>query len=192
MSLDLLDWRRRVADLYAAVRAADGGPAPWERWRSGRQELFASHPESPLRAEGRLDWFPYDPAWRLEAVIEPASGEPWSTAEGVFRRLGTAVLMTPVSTEPARLALWWLEGYAGGLFVPFRDATAGAATYGGGRYLLDTAKGADLGPTAGGLRFDFNYAYNPSCAYDPRWPCPLAPEGNRLTGEVRAGERVPR
>ncbi len=86
--------------------------------------------------------------------------------------------------------LYWLEGYAGGLFVPFADATSGATTYGAGRYLLDTVKGADLGTRDGRLVLDFNFAYNPSCSYDPRWSCPLAPPGNRLTVAITAGERV--
>jgi len=77
-----------------------------------------------------------------------------------------------------------------GLFLPFGDTTNGTTTYGGGRYLLDTAKGADLGGDDGGLVLDFNFAYNPSCAYDPRWVCPLAPPGNRLPVGVEAGERV--
>ena len=90
--------------------------------------------------------------------------------------------------QACTLDLFWLEGYGGGLFVPFRDATAGSETYGAGRYLLDTVKGADLGVESGRLVFDFNFAYNPSCAYDPRWACPLAPPGNRLSVEARAGD----
>jgi uncharacterized protein (DUF1684 family) len=76
------------------------------------------------------------------------------------------------------------------VFVPVKDALAGSLTYGGGRYLIDTVKGADLGGDAlsGRLVVDFNFAYNPSCAYDPRWACPLAPPGNRLAVPVRAGE----
>ena len=86
----------------------------------------------------------------------------------------------------------WLESYGGGLFVPFRDATSGTETYGAGRYLLDTVKGSDLGAAPdGGLILDFNFAYNPSCSYDPKWVCPLAPPGSRLDVEVLAGERHP-
>jgi hypothetical protein len=86
------------------------------------------------------------------------------------------------------LGTYWLDGYAGGLFVPFADATAGAETYGGGRYVLDTAKGADLGSDGDRVVLDFNFAYAPSCAHDPRWRCPLALSANRLTIPVRAGE----
>jgi uncharacterized protein (DUF1684 family) len=81
-----------------------------------------------------------------------------------------------------------MSGYAGGIFVPFRDPTSGSATYGAGRYLLDTVKGADLGGTESTLVLDFNFAYNPSCAYDARWAWPLAPPGNRLALAVRVGE----
>ncbi|MDX1605233.1 MAG: DUF1684 domain-containing protein [Candidatus Competibacterales bacterium] len=75
------------------------------------------------------------------------------------------------------------------LFLPFLDATSGQGSYGGGRYLYDSIKGADLGAGADTLVLDFNYAYNPSCAYDPRWVCPLAPPENRLPFAVEAGER---
>ena len=88
--------------------------------------------------------------------------------------------------------MFWLREYSGGIFVPFRDATNGTETYGGGRYLLDTAKGADLGGDAdrGTIVIDFNFAYQPSCAFDPRWSCPLAPPENRLDIAIRAGERI--
>jgi hypothetical protein len=100
-----------------------------------------------------------------------------------------------VGGKRRRLALHWIEGYGGGLFLPFKDLTnirppAGQGeTYGGGRYLLDTIKGADLGSSADRLVLDFNYAYNPSCAYHPRWACPLAPEENTLPFAVTAGEK---
>jgi uncharacterized protein (DUF1684 family) len=87
------------------------------------------------------------------------------------------------------LDLYWLEGYGGGLFVPFADATSGDETFGAGRYLLDTVKGADLGTEHGRLVLDFNFSYQPSCAYDSRWACPLAPPANRLDMRVEAGER---
>jgi hypothetical protein len=69
-----------------------------------------------------------------------------------------------------------------------KDALAGAETYGGGRYLIDTVKGADLGGDGRWLVVDLNFAYNPTCAYDPAWACPLAPPGNVLSARVRAGE----
>jgi uncharacterized protein len=92
--------------------------------------------------------------------------------------------------EPQSLDLYWLDGYGGGVFLSFADATSGTETYGACRYLLDTVKGSDLGERDGRLVLDFNFAYNPSCAYDPRWVCPLAPPGNRLPVPVRGGERM--
>jgi len=87
--------------------------------------------------------------------------------------------------------VYWMSGYAGGLFLPFRDATSGAETYAAGRYLLDAAKSADLGPgtAPGSLVLDFNFAFQPSCAFDPKWACPLAPPENRLDLRIEAGER---
>ena len=96
-----------------------------------------------------------------------------------------------VGGAPQRLAVYWLADYAGGIFIPFRDATSGDESYGAGRYLWDSAKGADLGSEADLLTLDFNYAYHPSCVQDPRWSCPLAPQENWLPVPVRAGERLP-
>ena len=91
------------------------------------------------------------------------------------------------------LDAWRLASYGGGIFLPVKDALAGVrgGTYGGGRYLLDTVKGADLGPgrAAESLILDFNFAYNPSCAYDPAWACPLAQPGNSVAVEIPVGER---
>ena len=89
----------------------------------------------------------------------------------------------------ATLSLFWLEGYGGGLFLPFKDGTSGIEGYAGGRYLYDTIKGADLGMQSDQIVLDFNYAYNPSCAYNDRWVCPLPPPENRLPFAVTAGEK---
>ena len=108
-----------------------------------------------------------------------------------FRRIGS-VEIPFASHGPRTLSLFWMEGYSGGLFLPFRDGTSGIETYAAGRYLLDTAKSADLGgdQERGSLILDFNFAYQPSCAFDPRWACPLAPPENRLDLAIRAGERI--
>ncbi len=196
MSLSLLDWRRRVHDLYAAVRAEPDPAAAHERWRSTRDLLFATHDQSPLLAQDRVGFAglpvaPYDPTLRFEVQLdqdaEPDRLEVSTGTDGLvaFDRIG--VLHLPGLGD---LDAWWLTSYGGGLFVPMKDATAGTETYGGGRYLLDTVKGADLGGDvrAGRLVVDLNFAYNPSCAYDPAWACPLAPPGNTLTAPVRGGE----
>jgi uncharacterized protein (DUF1684 family) len=78
------------------------------------------------------------------------------------------------------------------LFLPVRDGTCGQETYGAGRYLTDTVKGTHGRGVEwldeGRVRLDFNYTYNPSCAYDDQWLCPLAPYENRVTAPIRAGE----
>ncbi|MGZ4589219.1 MAG: DUF1684 domain-containing protein [Actinomycetes bacterium] len=196
MSLTLLDWRRRVHALYDQVRTTPDVVAAHELWRRGRDELFATHPDSPLLPQDRaaftgLPIAPYDPALRFEAQVdqevEPQRFEVPTATDGVvpFSRIG--VVRLPGLGD---LDVWWLDSYGGGVFLPVRDALAGTETYGGGRYLLDTVKGADLGGDVrdGVLVVDLNFAYNPSCAYDPAWVCPLAPPGNRLAAPVRGGE----
>ena len=198
--LQLTDWRRQVAELYAAVRAAAGDdPARGHAlWRAGRDRLFRDHPQSPLpagdplRATG-LPYWPYDPALRFELPLLPPTataaltlptGDDGST---VLRPAGRVELPDPVG---ATVDVWWLSQYAGGLFLPLRDGTAGRGSYGGGRYLLDTAKGADLGGGDGTLVVDLNFLYHPSCRYDAAWQCPLAPRGNTVAPPVAAGERL--
>jgi uncharacterized protein len=107
-----------------------------------------------------------------------------------FSRIGHVEV--PFAEGPRRLGVYWMAGYAGGIFLPFRDATSGSETYAAGRYLLDSAKSADLGGDAvrGTLILDFNFAFQPSCAFDPKWACPLAPPENRLDIPIRAGERL--
>jgi hypothetical protein len=196
--LDLLDWKRRVFDLYAEVRAAPDPGHAWQRWRAGRDDLFRSHPQSPLPAGERngfagIPYFDYDPEFRVlgEVVRGDDAFRDVAASGGEtvrFRRFG--LVRFELGGGPRELALYWLEGYGGGLFLPFADATSGRETYGAGRYLLDTVKGADLGDAGGRLVLDFNFAYNPSCSYDPRWVCPLSPPENRLAVEVLAGERI--
>ena len=197
---DLLDWKRRIFELYAEVRAMGDPEAGWRRWREARDELFRRHPQSPIPPDERasfagLPFFDYDPSARVSAKVVPAENEHHDIAtsgDGTygFTRFGMARF--ELGNRPFELECYWLDGYGGGLFVPFRDGTAGKQSYGAGRYLLDTVKGSDLGMAGdGGLILDFNFAYNPSCAYDPQWVCPLAPPQNRLEVEIRAGERAP-
>ncbi len=242
--LQLADWRRQVADLYAEVRRLAAGDvfAALTVWRAERERLFRDHPMSPVPAAKRRDFsarhFEYDPTLRFEVVVStapptgpagasplaPAGVTPLAPAPEVgaapleapgsstplgaplaaplslpnsgadtlsFRRIG-AVEIPFAEHGPRALSLFWMEGYSGGLFLPFRDATSGTETYAAGRYLLDGAKSADLGgdPQRGSLILDFNFAYQPSCAFDPRWACPLAPPENRLDIPIRAGERI--
>lgn len=194
-TLALLDWKRRVFALYAAVRSTPG-ESGWELWRDTRDELFRSHPQSPLPADRRssfqrLEYWPYDPDARVLAELEdiespPEPIESSGTEPIMFRPFARASF--DLRGESLTLEVAWLAAYGGGAFLSFRDATSGKETYGGGRYLLDTVKGADLGEENGKLVLDFNFAYNPSCSYDPGWVCPLAPPANRLAVAVEAGE----
>ena len=199
--LELMDWKRRVLAMYAGARAGGGEAAAVAAFRAARDDLFATHPQSPLLPEARASFagvphFAHDPAMRVEAELEPDPDGPelvipTSTGDPTrFTRIG--FVRPALAGAEVSLAVYWLEGYGGGLFLPFRDAQAGRETYGGGRYLLDTVKGADLGMSddGGRLVLDFNYAYNPSCSYDPRWSCPLAPPENRIDVAVEAGERM--
>ena len=190
--LELLDWKRRVFELYAYVRDAPPEEG-WRAWRDERAHLFATHSQSP--APGVTpSYFDYDERARVLGEVVPAPPQelrlPVSRDEEIVAERVGSVRFT-LYREPGRLDLFWIRGYGGGLFLPFRDATSGDTTYGAGRYLYDTVKGADLGTEDGALVLDFNFAYNPSCAYDPRWACPLAPPGNLLELPVGAGERKP-
>lgn len=217
--LDLYDYRRRVADLYQrraeAYRADADEAETLQGFRAGKDALFARHPQSALSGEERqqfsgLRYFPYAPELRIEATLTPLppdvddAQEPQIEASGAhamrFRR--AARVAFTLDGSPAELTMYWIDVYGGGLFLAFRDATCPAESYGGGRYLFDTVKGSDLirldqpaddpvatGLPGGRILLDFNYAYNPSCAYDPRWVCPLAPNENRLPQAIRAGER---
>ena len=208
--LSLADWRRRIATLYAEVRAmaASDPAAAHAHWRAVRERLFREHPQSPVPQGARADFralhFDHDPLLRFHAVVEPAPpaepGDlllelPNSGSDSLsFSRIGRVRL--PFPDGERTLSVFWMAGYAGGLFIPFRDATNGDTTYGAGRYLVDAAKAADLGAAPGpddaswALVLDFNFAFQPSCAFDPRWACPLAPPENRLDLEIRAGERL--
>lgn len=195
--LDLLDWRRRVAFLYSEVRASDDPEKAWGRWREVRDRLLSTHPQSPLSPEARRDlesiaYYGYDPAFRVSARIEAAESQRMElpgSAGATFGATRFARAYFELAGSPLSLGMYWLEGYAGGLFVSLRDATSGKETYGACRYLLDTVKGADLGGEGDRLILDFNFAYNPSCSYDPRWACPLAPPDNHLPVAITAGER---
>lgn len=198
--VELLDYRRAVAGMYARTRAEEHDPAArCARFRRERDALFAGHPQSPIPDEerpgfGGIDYFDYDPALRhvlpVGYDVEPEVLEIRLRDDGLLRLRRFGRVRFEKNLEGLSLSLFWVEGYGGGVFLPFKDATGGHETYGGGRYLLDTIKHADLGGENGRLVLDFNYAYNPSCAYSPDWVCPLSPPENALPVEVRAGEKV--
>lgn len=196
--LDVAAWRREVHALYAAVRAERDPAAAHALWVDTRSRLFLEHPASP-RVEGQqLRHAPYDPAYRFVVAVEPVADddakpqEPWefrSATDGVVPFTGAGrVTLEGLGT----LDVWWLNSYGGGIFLPVRDGSAGTETYGAGRYLLDTVKGTDLGRDDDGRWVvDLNFAYNPSCVYDYRWVCPLAPAANRIEASTPVGELLP-
>lgn len=196
---DLLDYRRHVAEIYQTVRISEAEPAEThQEFQRQRNELFRYHPQSALSESQKaafsgLSYYPYDPTFRFLVEVQP-SAEPIEhvinlTDDGPTRIRGFGTITISVASQPVSLSLYWIMGYGGGIFLPFRDLTNRYETYGGGRYLLDTIKHADLGHEQGKIIIDFNYAYNPSCAYNPRWVCPLAPRENWLEVPIPAGEQ---
>lgn len=196
--LELLDWRRRVGVLYADVRAETDPARGHALWRAGRDELFRTHPQSPLPPgdplrETGLPYWPYDPDLRFTLPVLPPD-EPARLALPTDNDGTTELVLVGRVDLPepydATVDVWWLRQYAGGVFLPLRDGSSGHTSYGGGRYLLDTAKSADLGGTPDSLVIDLNFLYHPSCRYDSAWQCPLAPPGNTIAAVVEAGERM--
>jgi uncharacterized protein (DUF1684 family) len=190
-ALEVVSWRREVHALYAALRAEPDPATAHHLWVEARSRLFLEHPASPRNGDQQLRHAPYDPAYRFVVAIEPADPERWefaSSSDGVvpFDRVGRVTL-----GDLGQLDVWWLDSYGGGLFLPARDGSAGSLTYGAGRYVLDTVKGTDLGRVGDDWVVDLNFAYNPSCVYDPRWNCPLAPAGNRFAAHAPVGELLP-
>ncbi len=194
----VLDWRLQTFALYAEVRAVSAAAPDRAHalWRERRDIMFAAHPASALGTAGQetftgLPVAPYDPAFRFEcALTTGGAGQEMTISTGTdgavpFIRLGTLDI-PGIGT----LAAWKLNSYGGGIFVPFRDTTAGrgGGSYGAGRYLLDTIKGAYLGRVVSRFVLDFNFAYNPSCAYDEAWACPLPGPDNRLEADITVGE----
>ena len=203
--LDLYDYRVGVAAFYQqrdkAFLEGEDAAHVLQRFRQKRDRLFAEHPQSALDEEQKrvfrgLAYFPYQAEFRVVATFET---EQVPQRQQVVMNAGEQMTMVTVGSlhfmiegQAVKLSLYWLEIYGGGLFLPFHDRSCPAESYGGGRYLFDTIKGSD--PVPGGERgkqmiLDFNYAYNPSCAYNSRWVCPLAPPENRLTVAIRAGEQ---
>ena len=188
-----------LAALVGAGCLSDPGPSPpdraalraeWVAWRAERDSLFAS-PGSPLPPPSRADfdglpYYPYDSLRAVTAAFVPRTTQdtvrfPTTTAE--LRPFVAAGHLTFVMDgAPRQLAVFQSVGAAPRLFLPFRDATSGQATYGAGRYI-----DLDLEPS-GRYALDFNRSYNPYCAYDPAYSCPLPPAENTMTLSLGAGE----
>lgn len=203
---ELYDYRCRVAALYRqrAQALLDGADplAVWQQFCHSREHLFAHHSQSALDEEQQRDfqglpYFPYNPALCLladvDTTVEHTTQEVVMNSNEFMKMTTVGHLHLTIEEKPVTLAFYWLDVYGGGLFLPFRDMTSPEESYGGGRYLFDTIKGSDFLPAPGvqnwkRIVLDFNYAYNPSCAYNSRWLCPLAPIENRLNISIRAGE----
>jgi uncharacterized protein len=161
-----------------------------EQFRAQKDQFFKAHPQSPLSVEQQqtfegLRYFPENPALRLVVPIEPfveVDTIEMQTSTGDTRTyIRYGQVRFQVDGQDATLTL-----YADGdmLFLPFADALAGVETYGAGRYL-------EPEPLSGGrVLIDFNLAYNPYCAYNDDWSCPITPRENRLTVPIRAGEQM--
>jgi hypothetical protein len=196
--LQLADYRRRVAESYARARAALSSPeSRWEGYRADQDSLFKTHPQTPLTPEqaakfSALRYYPYNPALRFSLPVEPLFDQQVSQInlqdDGPTRLLPFGRILFQIHDQLVSLTLFWIMGYGGGIFLPFKDLTNATETYEGGRYLIDTIKGADLGWEGENLVVDFNFAYNPSCAYNERWSCPLPPPENSLPVPIQAGE----
>ncbi|MBL7254067.1 DUF1684 domain-containing protein [Paractinoplanes lichenicola] len=186
-ALDLTDYRAAVARMYLAGTSLT-------EFRAERDKLFATHPQSAIAEPSSftgLRYFPPNDSVIVEADVRPADGEidiDTGGPDGVVHYNRVGIIETPYG----ELSLWWIKAYGGGLFLPVRDATCGKGAYGGGRYLTDTVKGTHGRglQTLGGsrVRLDFNYLYNPSCAYNDAYLCPLAPPENTVTAAIEAGE----
>jgi len=169
------------------------------QYRRERDHLFKCHPQSALDDDQKskfngINYYPYDPALRFVLPIDKSDLDPEILEvrlceDGAVKLKRFGKIHFEIGGQQCTLTLFWITGYGGGVFLPFRDLTSGETTYGAGRYVLDTIKHADLGQEDGKFIIDFNYAYNPSCCYNSRWTCPLAPFENRLEVEIPVGEK---
>jgi uncharacterized protein (DUF1684 family) len=194
----VLDWRRQVASLYRAVRQEQDPRVAHSVWVEGRDMLLRGHPASPVPERERLAYpgaivASYDSDYRFVVEVDRTVPElrrevPTATDGVVPFELVGRVTLPGLGT----LDVWWAAVYGGGVFLPLKDATSGNASYGGGRYVLDTVKGADLGGDPGALVVDLNFSFQPSCAYDDAWACPLPGAGNTLAAAVPVGELISR
>ena len=161
-----------------------------EEFRAEKDEIFKSHPQSPLTAEQKktftgLSYFPEEESLRLEVQVEPLDDDRQmqmqTTTGGVqlYHRHGR--FKFPVDGETAELTIYRSEH---GYFLPFVDSLAGEETYPAGRY-LEPEELPD-----GRFLVDFNIAYNPYCAYNEAWSCPITPAENRIKVPIRAGEKI--
>lgn len=164
-----------------------------ENFRAAKDDLFREDPQSPLFTSLRatfagLHYYPEDASLRLRLPLDTevdhevfAMGTSLGDREG-YRRIGRVSFER--EGKPCELFLYSQQENPTVCFVPFRDSTSGDDTYAAGRYLE-----AEIEPD-GQVELDFNYAYNPYCAYNENWSCPVPPMENWLMVPIRAGERA--
>ncbi len=161
-----------------------------QAFRNEKDDFFGHHPQSPLTREQRrnfqgLNYFPEDESLRLEVKVEefPAKERiQMQTTTGdvqIYERFGRFCFQ--VDGQDAELTIYRSPD---GFFLPFVDSLAGRETYPAGRYLEPESLPGNC------FLVDFNLAYNPYCAYNEMWSCPITPLENRLKVPVRAGEKL--
>ncbi|MGD2252899.1 MAG: DUF1684 domain-containing protein [Anaerolineales bacterium] len=159
-------------------------------FRSQKDEFFRTDPHSPLTEPQRqsfsgLRYFPEAPELNLTVEVEEFAEKQvleMQTTTGdvqTYERFGR--FRFTVDGEEAELTIY---ANPHGYFLPFADSLAGKETYGAGRY-LEPERLRD-----GRFHIDFNMAYNPYCAYNELYSCPITPFENRLRVPIRAGEKV--
>lgn len=188
--------RRMVPDTEEGTTRLALGPLRfWLIERGDRVGVRVLDRQSPaLEAFEGLEYFPIDPAWRVEARLVPKEGLTVSVPN-VLGQIseqpcpGEVVFRVPGVGEGAGREARLLPMDAGDhLFLVFGDRTNGRATYGGGRFLYAEKPAAD--DPDGRLILDFNFAYNPPCAFTEFATCPLPPRANKLPVAVEAGEKA--
>jgi uncharacterized protein (DUF1684 family) len=164
-------------------------------YRTRRDEYFATDEHSPLSDGDRLvfkglAYFDERPDLAFQLEIDERGDDVGERIElptannAVKQFIRAGRVHFEVDGQPAKLTVF-KDVERGRFFLPFKDATAGKETYSVGRY-LDPQKRPD-----GKLVVDFNYAYNPYCAYSHGWSCPLTPFENILPIRIEAGEKIP-
>ena len=195
----MADWRLQMQSLYAVIRAFDEPRDAWELWKARYNELLATHPSSPMKTTAKLTFrgvhvFDYDPSMRFEVDITDDKGMMQFQDLGVdghahYQQLGKTVGLHDALGQ--ELSVYWMLGYGGGLFMPFRDKSAGVDTFRTGRVLIDAVKGADLGLTKEGkVILDFNFAYHPSTMWNAEQEYISVPDENHLQIALTVGERI--
>lgn len=191
---NIMDWRQKVAALYQPVSNARVLESEWADFVDARRKLIHSHPVAmSVKDADAPHYFAYNSSFALQSHFRPIDdGSRYTVSGGYdgpisFKAIARSTELSPILG--GELTLYWLEQYGGGLFLPFKDASCGKASYAGGRYLIDSVKSAFLGLSeSGALRLDFNYSYFPSCAHDNFYTCPLSPSENSLPKFISAGE----